>query len=105
MSIHTSYTEPTAPYQGNINELYQFFALRLEEMSKLGWSQEGIRKFHEYHHPHALSDKLQDSSRFFRVVYNEKKEIIGYFKSKQNGVDTQTQVVQWIMVREDCRRQ
>lgn len=105
MPIHTHRSEPTAPYQGNINDLYHFFALRLEEMRKFGWSEEGIREFHGYHHPHVLADRLPDPTRFFRVVYNEKREIVGYFESKRNGTDEHMQVVQWIMVREDCRGQ
>lgn len=105
MPIHTHRSEPTTPYQGNINDLYHFFALRLEEMRKFGWSEEGIREFHGYHHPHVLADRLPDPTRFFRVVYNEKREIVGYFESKRNGTDEHMQVVQWIMVREDCRGQ
>lgn len=105
MSIHNDNLEPTAPRKENINDLYHFFALRLEEMRKFGWSEEGIREFHGYHHPHVLSDRLPDPTRFFRVVYNEKREIVAYFESKQHGIDEHTQVIQWFMVREDYRRQ
>lgn len=87
-----------------MSELYQFFALRLRELETLGYSESDMQEYHKWHHPHVLISKLHDPTRFFQVVYNKKKEIIGYFESKQSSDDIHTQVVQWIMVREDYRK-
>jgi len=104
MSLNTSTLHPSLPHEENISELYQFFALRLHELRTFGYPEPDIQEYHKWHHPHVLIEKLHDSTRFFQVVYNKKREIVGYFESKQSMDGIHTQVVQWIMVREDYRK-
>jgi GNAT superfamily N-acetyltransferase len=89
----------------NPEELASVFWLFLDEISSY-YEAESIQNFRSWHTEDELREKIDDSKRFFRIVRDEKWEIIAYFESKSHS-DAQiewVQVIQWFFVKPQYRK-
>lgn len=95
---------PEAPSTSNMNELASFFWRQLQEISAL-YTEENVREFLSWHTQSELANKVIDPQRFFRIIRDEKGNIIAYFESKQSGQEDMedVQVIQWFFVKEEHR--
>lgn len=103
--MHKPIFIPNSPDESNLTELTSFFWRQLQEISAQ-YNEEDIKKFLSWHTQHELHGKIQDPTRFFRVIRDKNWTIIAYFESKQCSEKDmeEVQVIQWFFVKEEYRR-
>lgn len=98
--------KPIIPDKENPAELSDRFSLFLDEI-KVYYTPELIEKFISWHDSESLTEKIDDPTRFFRVIRDELWNIIAYFESKRHHDESMNdiQVIQWFFVHEWYRNQ
>ena len=67
------------------------------------YKKEQIKNFREWHTSESLEWKIDDPTRFFRVVRDDFGDIIAYFESRGNP-EEKRQSVQWFLVDPKYRK-